>query len=181
MVSSIWERSKFKLLSLNVMKKVLFLSVPIVFVFALISCTPSDEQIGQAVQKALSTSAGLSPVSASVNDGVVTLSGEVESDEIKALAATTLSEIKGVKSVVNGVTVKPKGPSPEELKRMANEQLLNKVNENFATYKVEGITATANDGVVTLTGEVKRANLQNVMKAAMESGATKVENHMTIK
>jgi osmotically-inducible protein OsmY len=86
-----------------------------------------------------------------------------------------------VKSVVNDVTVKPKGPSPEELKQMADQALLTKVNENFATYKVEGITATANDGVVTLTGDVKRADLQNVMKAAMESGATKVENQMTIK
>lgn len=163
------------------MKRVPFLLTSVILVAVLVSCAPSDEKIGQAVQKALSASADLSPVSASVQDGVVTLSGEVESDELKELAASALSGINGVKSVVNGVTVKPKGPSPEELKQMADQALVQKVNENFATYKVEGITATANDGVVTLTGDVKRADLQNVMKAAMESGATKVENQMTIK
>jgi osmotically-inducible protein OsmY len=162
------------------MKKISFLLMSVILII-MVSCKPSDEQITQAVQKALSGSAGLAPVLANVHDGVVTLSGEVESDELKALAASALSGISGVKSVVNDVTVKPKGPSPEELKQMADQALLTKVNENFATYKVEGITATANDGVVTLTGDVKRAELQNVMKAAMESGATKVENQMTIK
>jgi hypothetical protein len=162
------------------MKKVSVLLMSLVLI-AMVSCKPSDEKITQDVQQALSTSAGLAPVSASVHDGVVTLNGEVESDDLKALAASSISGISGVKSVVNDVTVKPKGPSPEELKQMADQALVTKVNENFATYKVEGITATANDGVVTLTGDVKRAELQNVMKAAMESGATKVENQMTIK
>lgn len=160
-------------------KAIVLLSFSIVL--QLSSCAPSDEQISEAVQNALTANASLSPVSASVKDGVVTLSGEVESDELKSMAASSLTGIKGVKSVVNSVTVKPKGPSPEELKKMADDALLSKVNENFATYKIEGVTATVSDGVVTLTGDVKRANLQNVMKAAMESGATKVENQMTIK
>jgi osmotically-inducible protein OsmY len=150
-------------------------------VLMLSSCAPSDQQISEAVQNALTSNASLSPVSASVKDGVVTLSGEVESDELKSMAASAVTGVKGVKSVVNSITVKPKGPSPEELKKMADDALLSKVNGNFATYKIEGITATVSDSVVTLTGDVKRANLQNVMKAAMESGAAKVENQMTIK
>jgi len=163
------------------MKNGIHLSMLIVLMILLVSCKPSDDKITEAVQKALSANPSLSPVMASVKEGIVTLSGEVESDELKAMAATALSGIDGVKSVVNSVTVKPKGPSPEELKKMADDALMSKVNENFATYKVEGITATVSDGIVTLTGDVKRADLQNVMKAAMESGATKVENQMTIK
>lgn len=147
----------------------------------LIACKPSDEKITAAVKTALGTNAALSPVTATVKEGIVTLTGEVETDEVKALAESSLAGLKGIKSIINSLTVKPKGPSSEELQKMAEDALLSKVNENFATYKVEGITATVANGVVTLRGEITRANLQNAMKAAMESGATKVENQMTIK
>jgi osmotically-inducible protein OsmY len=63
----------------------------------------------------------------------------------------------------------------------ADAALLTKVNENLSTYKVQGVTATVTDSIVTLTGSVKRAEVQNAMKAAMESGAAKVENKLTIK
>jgi len=86
-----------------------------------------------------------------------------------------------VKSVDNSITVKPKGPSTEELAIAADGALITKVNENFATYKVEGIKATVQDSVVTLTGDIKRKDLQNAMKAAMESGAKKVDNQMKVK
>jgi hyperosmotically inducible periplasmic protein len=149
--------------------------------FLLVSCSPSDEQINQSVQKVLASNTSLSPVSASAKDGVVTLTGEVESETLRTLAETSVSGVNGVKSVVNSVTVKPPGPTPEELKKMADDALLQKVNANFATYKVTGVTATVADSIVTLTGQIKRSQLQNAMKAAMESGATKVENKLTIK
>jgi len=161
--------------------KTLVLSFVAAILCLLVSCSPSDEQISQSVNKALTDNESLSPVSASVKDGVVTLNGEVESETLKTLAETSVSTIDGVKSVVNSVTVKPPGPTPEELSKMADDALLQKVNANFATYKVTGITASVADSIVTLTGQVKRAQLQNAMKAAMESGATKVENKLTIK
>jgi len=163
------------------MKKVISLFLTVILITSLVGCKPSDENITTAVKAALSSNPSLSPVTANVKDGIVTLTGEVETDELKSVAESSLAGLKGVKSITNSLTVKPKGPTPEELKKMAEDALLTKVNENFATYKVEGITATVSDGVVTLTGEITRANLQNAMKAAMESGATKVENKMTIK
>lgn len=163
------------------MKKIAF-SFLSLFALALViaSCSPSDEQVTESVQKALSANTSLSPVSVSVEKGVVTLTGEVENDELRAQAESSVAGIKGVKSVVNSVTVKPKGPSPEEVKKAADDALLSKVNANFATYKVQGVTATVADSIVTLTGTVKRSQLQNVMKAAMESGAAKVENKLKI-
>jgi hyperosmotically inducible protein len=163
------------------MKKISNSFLILIAVTAIISCAPSDEQVTESVQEALSANTSLSPVSASVEKGVVTLTGEVESDELKAQAESSVSGIKGVKSVVNSVTVKTKGPSPEELKKAADDAILARVNENFTKYKVEGITATVADSIVTLTGNVKRSGVQNAMKAAMESGAAKVENKMTIK
>jgi hyperosmotically inducible periplasmic protein len=161
--------------------KTLVLTFVTAILFLLVSCSPSDEQISQSVNKTLTDNESLSPVSASVKDGVVTLNGEVESETLKTLAETSVSTVDGVKSVVNSVTVKPPGPTPEELNKMADDALLQKVNANFATYKVTGVTASVADSIVTLTGQVKRAHLQNAMKAAMESGAMKVENKLTIK
>jgi len=67
------------------------------------------------------------------------------------------------------------------LKRLADEALQARVNDAFTRYKVTGITAAVTDSVVTLTGDIKRSNLQNAMKAAMEAAPKKVENKMNIK
>jgi hyperosmotically inducible periplasmic protein len=163
------------------MKKITLSFLSIVTVMIISSCSPSDEQITESVQQALSANTSLSPVSASVEEGIVTLTGEVENDELKAQAENSITGVKGVKGVVNSVTVKPKGPSAEELKKAADDAIFARVNENLAKYKVQGITASVADSIVTLTGNVKRSNVQNAMKAAMESGAAKVENKMTIK
>lgn len=150
------------------------------FLFVM-ACKPSDEKISAAVNEALKSNPELSVVSSSVKDGVVTLTGEVDDDALKSTAESLVAAVKGVKSVSNSLTVKPKGPTPEELAKAADDALVAKVNTNFSTYKVEGVTATVTDSVVTLTGQIRRANLQNAMKAAMESGAKKVENQLTIK
>ncbi|HMG88711.1 MAG TPA: BON domain-containing protein [Chryseolinea sp.] len=163
------------------MKKIATLVLSLALMASLFSCQPNDEKIDEAAKTALAGNAALSGVSASVQDGVVTLSGEVENDELKSLAQTTLVEIKGVKSVVNNVTVKPQGPTPEELKQMSDSALQAKVTEAFTRYKVSGVTATVVDSVVTLTGDIKRADLQNAMKAANEAAPKKVENKLNIK
>jgi hypothetical protein len=163
------------------MKKTTTLLLWLAIMVSLYSCQPNDEKISTAAKAALGGNAALSGVTAAVQDGAVTLTGEVENEELKALAQTTLNEIKGIKSVVNNITVKPKGPSPEELKQMADSALQAKVVAAFSTYKVTGITATVADSVVTLTGDIKRADLQNAMKAAMEAAPKKVENKMNIK
>jgi hyperosmotically inducible periplasmic protein len=163
------------------MKKISTFSLVLLLCTVIYSCKPSDEKIGEAINKSLAANTSLSHLTTAIKDGIVTISGEVETDELKTLAESTLKGIKGVSSVVNSVTVKPKGPSAEELAKMADDALLSKVNEAFATYKVTGIVASVKAGVVSLTGDVKRSELQNVMKAAMETGAVKVENLMTIK
>jgi osmotically-inducible protein OsmY len=154
---------------------------PVLLMAIMFSCAPSDEKISEAVKSALSGNAALSPVSASVKDGVVTLTGEVEDADLKSLAETTVREVKGVKSVSNNLSVKPSGPTPEELKRMADDALQAKVNDGFTRYKVTGVTASVADSIVTLTGDIKRADLQNAMKAANEAAPKKVENKLNVK
>ena len=163
------------------MKKIAIVLLSSGLFLSVISCGPSDDKINESIKTALSGNEALGAVTTTVADGVVTLRGEVENDELKALAETTAREVKGVKSVVNSLSVKPQGPTPEELKRLADEALRARVNDAFTRYKVAGITADVTDSVVTLTGDIKRANLQNAMKAAMEAAPKKVENKMNIK
>jgi osmotically-inducible protein OsmY len=163
------------------MKKITIVLLSLVLPVSIISCGPSDDKINEAVKTALAGNGALGTVTTTVTDGVVTLRGEVDNDELKALAETTVREVKGVKSVTNSLSVKPQGPSPEELKRLADEALQARVNDAFTRYKVTGITAAVTDSIVTLTGDIKRADLQNAMKAAMEAAPKKVENKMNIK
>ena len=99
---------------------------------------------------------------------------------LERLAETTIRDVKGVKSVVNNLTVKPAGPTPEELNRMADDALQARVIDAFTRYKVTGVTAAVTDSIVTLTGDIKRSDLQNAMKAAMEVAPKKVENKLNI-
>ena len=63
-----------------------------------------DQQTESRVQQAL-TSAGVTGVLSSVKNGVVTLTGNVRSDDAKARVSDSLAGIDGVKTVMNNLTV----------------------------------------------------------------------------
>ncbi|CAM3139834.1 BON domain-containing protein [Rariglobus hedericola] len=88
-------------------------------------------------------------VKVKAHDGVVTLTGTVEDKEEKDLAADTVENLPGVKSVENEIVVKPKHPvhSDSWIALKIRSRLLVKSNVSAADTKVAVI-----DGVVTLTG-----------------------------
>jgi osmotically-inducible protein OsmY len=108
----------------------------------------------------------------------VTLSGEVKDDATKAAVESALAGIKGVKSVVNSLTVPPPPPPPVVIN--PDDLLKKAIDSTFTAKGISGITAAISNGEVTLTGEVKKADLQKVMQAAMESKPRKVNNQMKI-
>lgn len=151
------------------------LAVTMVLVFA--ACKPSDEKIAQEVTSKLTA---LSPaISATVKEGVATLSGEVTDEATKAAAETALQGIKGLKSVVNNLTVPPPPPPPVVIN--PDDVLRKGIDSVFAAKGISGVTATVSEGVVTLSGTIKKASLQKVMQAANELKPKKVLNQMTLK
>jgi osmotically-inducible protein OsmY len=112
-----------------------------------------------------------------VKDGVVTLSGQVKDETAKSLAETTAKGVKGVKSVNNNLTVAPPSAAPVEI--TADDPLKASVDNTIKDYP--GVAATVKDGVITLTGQIKRADLQNLMKALNTLKPKKIENQLTIK
>ncbi len=84
-----------------------------------------------------------------VADGIVTLSGSVDNLLAKQRAATIGESIKGVKSVVNDIRVKPIERSDAEVEGDVEAAL----REDPATDSYE-VEAEVQGGVVTLTGSV---------------------------
>jgi hyperosmotically inducible periplasmic protein len=146
--------------------------------FALVfaSCKPSDSEIAESVKAKVSAVAPSATLT--VQDGVVTLSGEVPDEAVKAAAAAATDGIKGVKSVVNNLTVPPPPPPPVVIN--PDDVLRTSIDSAFKAKGITGITAAVSNGEVTLTGNVKKADLQKVMQAANEIKPKKVVNQMVV-
>ncbi|WP_427874549.1 BON domain-containing protein [Flavobacterium sp. MMS24-S5] len=147
------------------------------FAFLLVACEPKDADIQKEITAKLSELPG---VSVTVEKGVATISGTCKDDAFKQNAESIVKGIKGVKSVVNNCEI----PAPEPVVAAPVEinpdaVLTTSVNEVVKTYS--GVTATVKDGVVTLTGDIKRSQLQNLIKSVQELKPKKVENKLTIK
>ena len=141
-----------------------------------------DADIETAVtEKITAVSADVADASATVKDGVVTLNGMFKDEASKAALETTVKAVPGVKSVVNNSTVAPPAPAPAPAPVIvaADDPLTKGVTD--ATKDFPGVKAEVKDGVITLTGEIKRSRLQTLLKALNSLNARKIENKLTIK
>ena len=145
---------------------------------SLVACGPKDADIQKEIAAKMSALPG---VEVTVKDGVATISGICKDATFKENAETIIKGIKGVKSVVNNCEIAAPEPvietAPVEIN--SDSVLSNSVNEVVKTYS--GVSATVKDGVVTLTGDVKKAQLPNLIKSVQELKPKKVENKLTIK
>ncbi len=133
-----------------------------------------DTDIKTSVQTALQGNPDLTGVTVTVVDGVASLSGEVKDESTKSAAEQAVKSVKGVKSVNNQITVAT--PPPVEIS--ADSQLTTSVNDAIKDHP--GVTATVSDGVITLTGQIKRSDLQTLMQKLNALNPKKVENNLTV-
>ncbi|HEY0679572.1 MAG TPA: BON domain-containing protein [Chitinophagaceae bacterium] len=145
---------------------------------SLISCKAknTDAEIQTEVNKQLADEAG-SSLNASVSNGVVTLTGTCKDEECRRSCAEEVKGVKGVKDVVNNITVATTSTAPVEV--TADAPLQEAVNNVLKEYK--DVKAEVKDGVVTLRGEIKRDNLQELMAAVNALKPKKVDNQLAIK
>lgn len=137
----------------------------------------SDTDVKTAVDNAIAANTQLSGISSSVDKGVVTLTGQVATEAAKSAAESAARGINGVKSVVNNLTVTPPAQDPVQI--TADDPLKAGVESTVKAYP--GVNATVQDGVITLTGEIKRTDLQQLMAALNSLKPKKVENKLTVK
>ena len=147
----------------------ILLSVGVVFA----SCKPKDADIQKAITEQITSNESMSGLSVSVSEGVATVTGECADDACKTSCENAIKGMKGVKSVVNNITV----PAPVVINN--DDAIMADVNNVVVNY--EGVDATVLDGVITLTGEITKDKLMELMPAVQALNPKKVVNQITVK
>ena len=135
-----------------------------------------DGDIQTAFNQKVQTDARLSGVSATVQDGAVTLNGQCPDENCRNYAEQSAKEIKGVKSVTNNIVVTP-AAAPVEVSTDAALQ----TGVKDATKDFPGVVATVNGGEITLTGTIERDRLPVLMQNLHALNPKKVNNNLTVK
>src|SRR5215211_723099 len=107
--------------------------------FQLTSCKskPKDSDIQASVNEKLSANPDYSNITATVNEGVVTLSGQSTSEAGKESAEQAVKGVKGVTQVVDNVTVAAPEAAPVEI--ASDDALKSGVKDAVKDYP--GVTA----------------------------------------
>ncbi len=138
--------------------------IALVLLVGLTSCGPKDKTIQENVNKVLSEG-----MSASVEKGVVSLSGEVAEKGLITKAVTAIKAIKGVKSVKNDCTVTPPAPEVQEIVVPKVDAALEaKVVDALKDFP--GVTYVLKEGQIDLSGEILRAKLVPLMQILQGMG-----------
>jgi osmotically-inducible protein OsmY len=109
-------------------------------------------------------------------DGKITLEGTVEWNYARERAEKAVKRVRGAKSVVNSITLKPK-VAPNEVRRKIEDAF-----RRSAEIDASRVTVEANGSEVILRGTVKSwAEREEAERAAWAApGVTKVDNRVTI-
>ena len=149
------------------------------FVVFLASCKQgsSDKDIENDLTSKIRSSAP--GVVMTVKNGVVTLSGTCPDESCKHTSETSAKQTKGVKEVINNIIIStPPAPAPT-VEITSTDTLQTSLNSLLSAYK--SVKGTVKDGVITLTGEVKRSELTPLMQSVNELKPKRVVNNLQIK
>lgn len=160
-----------------------FMKIPLALALALAigftGCKPKDADIKTAIETKMKADPDMSGTTVEVKDGVATISGECKDEACKAKCEAAVKDVKGVKSVVNNCTVAaaPVVFTPPVI--AADDPLTKAVTDAIKDFST--VKADVKDGVVTLTGEIKKDGLQKLMMALNALKPKKIENKLTVK
>lgn len=139
---------------------------------------PSDSDIAESVVRALewNTTIPDERLKVKVDDGWVTLEGEVDWLYQKEGASSAITFLNGVRGISNGITVKPR-VNASVIKEDIREAL-----ERNADLEASNINIDAVGGKVILKGTAHSWNERNVVEKAAKSapGVTEIDDRITI-
>ncbi len=137
-----------------------------------------DADLEKTITEKIAATADAAGVTTAVKDGVVTLNGVFKDDASKAALETALKAIPGVKSITDNATIAPP-PPPAPVIVAVDSTLIKGVAD--ATKDFPMVKTAIQDGVITLTGEIKKASLPKLMMSLNTLKPKKIENKLTIK
>lgn len=147
----------------------LLLAAVVMLSLAACKAKVKDADVKVAVETAIAVVPG---VKAEVTEGVVTLTGTVADEAAKLAAENAAKTAKDVKSVTNNIAVVPPVIAEDTV-------LVNGISAVVANYKT--VTSSIKDGIVTLTGEIKKADLPKLLQEVTKLNPKKIDNQLTIK
>lgn len=156
--------------------------LPVIILAATVTftgCKEKDSDIKARVEKNLQANTETTGAMVAVDKGVATLSGEVKSENGKVESESITKGTKGVKSVVNDLTVTPPPVVAAPVVVTADDPLTQAVKD--ATKDHPTVTATVANGVVTLTGTISKADNMKLMQKISGLHPAKINNQLTIK
>ncbi|MCD8264974.1 MAG: BON domain-containing protein [Tannerellaceae bacterium] len=149
-------------------------------ILSLYACGADDQKLQNEVNATLTAS--YPGVIGSVKHGVATLSGHVTSENARIMAEQDVKDIKHIKSVVNKIEYQPAPAStPSTSIHVNSDNVINQtISDGLRSAGYNNITVEVMNGEVTLSGNVKQADLQRVMQIANEAQPRKVNNRLNI-
>ncbi len=151
------------------------MAVAVIATTLFVSCSPKDADIKATIEEKIKTTPTMTGATVEVKDGIATISGEVKDPDCKAMCEKEIIGIKGVKSVVNNCTVPP---PPAPIVIAADDPLSKAVTDAIKDYP--GVKAAVKDGVITLTGDIKKDALKKLMPVLQALKPKKVDNKLTV-
>jgi len=143
----------------------------------------SDTDIAREAADALRWNLMVPPgkVIPKVENGYITLTGEVNYDFQRRAAEKAVRYIPGVKGVINVITIKPKVEA-EEIKKSVKQQI-DEALRRMATVDAENIQVEVQGSEIFLRGTVRSwAERHEAEKAAWSApGVTSVKNYITVR
>lgn len=139
------------------------------------ACGKSDADLATAVNDKLKAD-GVTGVTATVKDGVATLSGQVDNITVKTKAEASAKSVDGIASV-NAANVTTK-PLPTATPAAPDQALTGKINEDLKKAGCTGANAAVVNGVVTVVGEVPAAKYRECVQIVNQSGITGIKNEL---
>ncbi len=134
-----------------------------------------DADIQNNAQTLLNANPDLTGVTVTVQDKVATLTGIVKDDATKAYAESTVAGVENVRSVVNQLEVIPPAPDFSALDASINAGLADALKDH------KTVTATVQDGVITLSGEIRERDLPALMQKLNALNPEQIVNNVTVK
>lgn len=135
----------------------------------------NDSDVQKTAQEVLMADPALAGVVVTVQEQVATLTGIVEDEAAKAAAESAVAAVENVKSVVNQIEVVPPAPDYSELDAAINAALADAMKDHAT------VTATVENGVITLTGEIRERDLTTLMQKLNALNPVQIVNNLTVK